>query len=120
MKDIKTLLKDRYSKLGRDIVLDGADFISQKGYTIIPNYVLTRDKLSAYAKLVYAMLLSYAWGDKNASFPGQGRLATDCGVSLRTVVRAVQELEEQRFVTIVRRGRGLTNIYVLHFKRKRG
>lgn len=120
MKDLKTLLRQRYGTQGRDIVLDGADVISQKGYTIIPNYVLNHDKISPYAKLVYTMLLSYAWGNKDASYPGQERLASDCGISVRTVVRSIQELEESRFLTIVRRGRGLTNLYVLHFKRKRG
>lgn len=120
MKDIKTLLKEKYSKSNRDIILDGADFVSQKGFTIIPNYVLGTDTISAYAKLVYTMLLSYAWGDKNAAYPGQERLAKDCGISTRTVVRAMQELEENRFLTVARRGRGLTNLYVLRFKRRRG
>jgi biotin operon repressor len=120
MKDIKTLMKERYGNSGRDIILDGADFVSQKGFTIIPNYVLNTDTISAHAKLVYTMLLSYAWGDKNASYPGQERLAKDCGISTRTVVRAIQELESNRFLTVARRGRGLTNLYVLHFKRRRG
>lgn len=118
MKDLKALLKQRYGKAGRDIILDGADIISQKGYTLIPNYVLSTKKLTAYSKMVYTMLLSYAWGQKNAAYPGQERLAEDCGISVRTVVRSIRELEGHKFVTIVRRGRGLTNLYVLHFKRK--
>ncbi|MFN8560024.1 MAG: helix-turn-helix domain-containing protein [Dehalococcoidia bacterium] len=118
MKDIKAILKERYGRGGRDIVLDGADVINQKGYTVIPNYILNHEKLSPYAKLVYTMILSYAWGDKNAAFPGQERLASDCGISLRTVVRSIQELQEGKFLSVLRRGRGLTNLYVLHFKRR--
>lgn len=120
MHDIKSILRERYRNSGRDIILDGADVLSQKGYTIIPNYVLNHDKVSPYAKLVYTMLLSYAWGSKDSSFPGQERLANDCGISARTVVRAIQELEAHRFLTVVRRGRGLTNLYVLHLKRRSG
>ncbi len=119
MYDIKTILKKRYGTSGQDIILDGADVITQKGYTLIPNYVLANDKLSPLSKLVYTMILSYAWGQKNSAFPGQERVARDCGVSSRTVVRSIQELQNQKFITVLRRGRGLTNLYVLHFKRRR-
>ncbi len=56
MYDIKTILKKRYGTSGQDIILDGADVITQKGYTLIPNYVLASDKLSPLAKLVYTMI----------------------------------------------------------------
>jgi len=119
MQDIKSILKKKYGTSGQDIILDGADVVTQKGFTLIPNYVLASDKLSPFAKLIYTMVLSYAWGDKNSAFPGQERLARDCGISSRTVVRAIQELEQQDFLTVIRRGRSLTNLYILHFKRRR-
>lgn len=109
---------EKYKAGKRDIVLHGADFISQKGYTLIPNYVLHTDKLGSHAKLVYAMLLSYAWGRKNSSFPGQDRLAADCGLSISSIKRALDELKEHNFITVIRRGLNRTNVYVLHFKRK--
>lgn len=118
MRSAAEIFKRKYSAGSPDIVLDGADIVSQKGYTIIPNYVLSADSLSPLSKLVYTMFLSYAWGQKRASFPGQERVAKDCGVSPRTVVRAVQELQEHGFLSVHRRGRGLTNVYVLHFKRR--
>ena len=34
MYDIKTILKKRYGTSGQDIILDGADVITQKGYTL--------------------------------------------------------------------------------------
>lgn len=117
MKNIKKILGERYKHSSRDIILDGADIVSQKGYTIIPNYVLYTAKVSPHAKLVYAMLLSYAW-NKNAVFPGQERLARECGVSTRTVIRAIRELARSGFLTVIRRGQGATNVYILHFKRR--
>jgi hypothetical protein len=32
-----------------------------KGFTLIPNYILRHPDLSRDAKLLYAILLSYAW-----------------------------------------------------------
>lgn len=116
MESVGELLK-KYKDSKQDIILLGADLVSQKGYTLVPNYVLYTEKISVYAKLVYSMLLSYAW-NKNAVFPGQDTLAKDCGVSNRTVIRAIKELEKQKFITIFRRGQGKTNLYLLHFKKK--
>jgi len=102
----------------QDIVLHKADFLSQKGYTLIPNYVLLTETLSPYAKLIYAVILSYAWGNKNSAFPGQDKLAADCRVSVATIKRGLQELVKGGFITVIRRGMNRTNVYVLHFKRK--
>jgi hypothetical protein len=118
MQKLSALLKQKYQNSEKDIVLDGADYISQKGYTLIPNYILHTNGLSAYAKLVYALLLSYAWGEKNNSFPGQERLAEDCGLGIATIKRAVKELKDKEFITVIQRGLGKTNVYVLHFRRK--
>jgi predicted transcriptional regulator len=118
MQDLKTVLKQRYGPTGRDIILDGADVVSQRGYTLLPNFILYRPGLSAYAKLIYAMILSYAWGTKRAAFPGQQRLAADCGMGVATVKRYIKELVDKGAMTVVRRGQGRTNIYVLHFKKR--
>jgi hypothetical protein len=118
MQKLSELLKQKYQNSKEDIVLDGADFISQKGYTLIPNYVLHSRGLSAFAKLVYSVILSYAWGSKNSSFPGQERLAEDCGLGIATVKRTIKELKEKEFITVIQRGQGKTNVYVLHFMKK--
>jgi len=118
MKDIKAILKERYKGSKRDIILDGADLVSQKGYTLLPNFILYQPGLSAYAKLIYAMILSYAWGKKRRAFPGQQRLAEDCGVGLATVKRYIKELVDQDAMTVIRRGQGRTNVYILHFKKR--
>ena len=117
MPHIKSLLKKKYQHSTRDIILEGADVLSEGGYTLVPNFVFQNNLITGKAKLVYAMLLSYAWGDKDAAFPGQERLAKDCGISTRTVWTAIRELEEIGFITVLRRGQGRTNKYFLHLKK---
>src|SRR5215208_2099219 len=72
------------SILERNIILNGADVLTAKGYTQVPNHVLVSDRLSPGAKLTYAMLLKYAW-QNDSCFPGQERLAKDMGVTDRSV-----------------------------------
>ena len=103
---IGDLLRDK------NIVLRGADALSQRGFTQVPNHVLRSDSISPGAKLAYAMLLSYAW-QNDFCFPGQERLAKDMGVGVRSVVRYIQELEAERFVAITKRGQGRSNLYEL-------
>jgi hypothetical protein len=42
--------------LDRNIILKGADVLTTKGFTQVPNHVLVSDKLSPGSKLAYAML----------------------------------------------------------------
>ena len=101
----------------KNIILKGADILSARGFTQVPNHVLESDKISPGAKLTYAMLLKYAW-QNDYCFPGQERLAKDMGGGVRSIVRYVQELESVGFVRIVRRGLGKPNIYELNLKLK--
>lgn len=99
--------------LDRNIILKGADILSAKGFTQVPNHVLVSGKLSPGAKLTYAMLLKYAW-QNDFCFPGQERLANDMGVTDRSVRTYLQELERERFVAIKQRGLGKPNMYELN------
>ena len=99
----------------RNIFLKGADALTSKGYTQVPNHVLESDKISPGAKLTYAMLLKYAW-QNDFCFPGQERLGKDMGSGKRSVVRYIAELEKHSFITIRRRGQGKTNIYEVNCK----
>jgi len=101
------------SILERNIILNGADVLTAKGYTQVPNHVLVSDRLSPGAKLTYAMLLKYAW-QNDSCFPGQERLAKDMGVTDRSVRTYLQELEREQFITIKQRGLGKPNLYELH------
>lgn len=97
----------------RNIEIIGADPITRHGFTQVPNFVLTKQDVSVGAKLAYAMLLKYAWGD-DACFPGQTKLADDMGSGERSVRRYLDELEKAGLLEIVQRGLGKTNLYRLH------
>src|SRR3984893_5517186 len=89
--------------LDRNIILKGADILTAKGFTQVPNHVLVSSKLSPGAKLAYAMLLKYAW-QNDYCFPGQKRLAKDMGVTDRSVRTYLQELEGEKVVCLQQRG----------------
>lgn len=96
----------------RNIEIIGADLATRHGFTQVPNFILTNKDLSVGAKLAYAMLLKYAWGD-DACFPGQAKLAEDMGSGERSVRRYLDELEKTKLLEIVQRGLGKTNLYRL-------
>ncbi len=83
-----------------------------KGFTLIPNYILRHPDLSRDAKLLYAILLSYAWREGRC-FPGYTRLCADLGASEKPVRGYMRELEKAGLLTQKRRGLGKTNIYTL-------
>jgi len=97
----------------RNIEIIGADPVTRHGFTQVPNFVLTRKNISVGAKLAYAMLLKYAWGD-DACFPGQVKLAEDMGATDRSVRTYLKELESAELLEIKQRGLGKTNLYRLH------
>ena len=99
----------------RNIEIIGADPVTRHGFTQVPNFVLTKKELSVGAKLAYAMLLKYAWGD-DACFPGQLKLADDMGSGERSVRTYLKELESAGLLEITQRGLGKTNLYKLHLK----
>jgi DNA-binding MarR family transcriptional regulator len=99
----------------KTILLKGFDPVATEGFTQVPNLVLKNAKLSAGAKLVYSLLLSYAWHNDSA-FPGQDRLAKDCGKTQSWVSKRMRDLESTGFLEIKRRGQGKTNIYILSYR----
>ena len=101
----------------RNIIIKGGDELSMSGFTQVPNAVLKSDAISAGAKLVCALLLSYAW-QNDFCFPGRDRLATDIGISRQTVNAHVKELERKGFIKIKRLGQGRANLYELNLKAK--
>lgn len=98
----------------RTIELDTLDPITRSGFTQVPNFILTDDRLTLGARITYAMFLHYAW-HKDSCFPGQDRLAVDIGMSKSRVNEYVKELESAGLVEITRRGQGRTNFYKIKF-----
>ncbi len=111
MESIKDIVREKE----QNILLKGFDPVAAEGFTQVPNLVLKSPKLSAGAKMVYSLLLSYAWHN-NMCFPGQSRLAKNCGRTQGWVSQQMKELEEKRFLEITRRGQGKTNLYCLSFQ----
>lgn len=109
MQEIKEILAQKQNTL----LLKGFDPVSAHGFTQVPNVILEDPSLSLGAKMCYAMLLRYAW-QKESCFPGQEALAEGLGISRRSVVTFLKELEHSGYVEKTRRGLGKTNVYVLH------
>jgi hypothetical protein len=107
LTSIQELLKSR-----EDIVIRGADALTVRGYTQVPNAILEHPNISPGAKLTYAMLLRYAW-QADHCFPGQERLAKDVGAGERSIRTYLKELETGGLVEIHQRGLGRSNLYVL-------
>jgi hypothetical protein len=82
------------------------------GFAQIPRPVLRASWLSDRAKVLYALLLDYAWQNDNC-FPGQDRLARDMGKSVDTVQRALNELRDYRLVDWKQQGLNSPNIYYI-------
>src|SRR5438046_10402856 len=81
----------------------------KKGFTQIPNYILRDRDLSFGARLVYAVLLSYAW-QESSCFPGQQRIADDLGCSRQMINKYLVELQQAKYVSWKRNGLGKTNV----------
>ncbi|WP_074787946.1 helix-turn-helix domain-containing protein [Roseovarius tolerans] len=106
MKSIGEVIQEK------NIVIKGGDVFTQGGFTQVPNALLRAKGVSQGAKLVYAMLLSYAWHN-NSCFPGQDRLADDLSISRQSVNTHIKELERKDYISIKRRGLGKPNTYTL-------
>lgn len=104
--------------LDKNIVLEGFDPVSSQGFTQVPNCILKQNTISSNAKVVYALLLSYAWYN-DYCFPGQDRLERESGMSQATISRSISELREAGLLEVERRGQGKTNIYTLHARAQR-
>ena len=121
MDSIQNLAREKAYELKErenTIRVVGADPMSKRGFTQVPNFILQNDKLSIGAKLTYAMMLKYAWND-NHCYPGQKTLAKDLGTSDRSVRSYLKDLEEMGFITITQRGLGKVNLYDLHLRVKK-
>ena len=80
------------------------------GYTAFPNAVLRSPRLNPTAKVVYGLLLSYAW-QQGRTWPGQDVLASDLGVTARTIRTALADLKAVGLISIEQRGLRQTNVY---------
>src|SRR5215204_7571391 len=83
------------------------------GFVLLPRTLLHAPGLSRDAKLLYAVLLSYAW-QRGSCFPGAERLQHDLGCGVNQVTKYLRELEGAGLVTRRKRGQGKTTRYTLY------
>src|SRR5690348_10019218 len=86
------------------------------GFVQLPKLILYARNLSRDAKLLYAVLLGYAWQEQRC-FPGYQRLCDDMNASENMVRKYMRELEAVHLLSQRRRGQGRTNLYLLHHLR---
>jgi len=82
-----------------------------KNYTMLPHVVLNDNRLSSTDKLVFWAISSFAFGNKNTCDPDETTLAKMCGVSEKTIERAVTKLEKCGYIESTQRGNNKTNLY---------
>lgn len=80
------------------------------GFTSVSNLVLRSPRLNPTAKVVYGLLLSYAW-ERGRTWPGQEALAAHMGTTTRTVRNALADLKAVGLITVEQRGLRQTNVY---------
>lgn len=89
-----------------------ADDTTQQGFTQIPNAILRDSSLSAPARLVYALLSSFAW-QSDECWVGQEKLGVLAGVKDRAIRNYLAELEVAGLLEITQQGLQKPNIYTL-------
>jgi hypothetical protein len=85
----------------------------QRSFVQLPKAVLYARNLSRDAKLLYAVLVGYAWQEQRC-FPGYQRLCADLNASENAVRTWMHELEDAHLISQRRRGQGRTNLYLFH------
>ena len=81
------------------------------GFTKLPNS-LWAAPVSPEAKLTYAAIASFAYGEKTTAWPSQATLARKTGYSERSIRRFTAELDAAGLVRIERR-RGRASVYTV-------
>jgi len=84
----------------------------QRGFAAVPRIILRDSSIPAAERLLYALLLDYAWQDGEC-FPGQDRLASDMGVSERQIRTLLKSLKKRKLISIKRQGLNKPNIYII-------
>jgi hypothetical protein len=92
------------------LVID--DPVLAHGFIQLPKLVLYATNVSRDAKLLYAVLLGYAWQEDNC-FPGYKKLCTAMQASENMVRKYMRQLEAAGLISQRRRGLCKSNVYTL-------
>ena len=81
-------------------------------YTKLKNDLLRSENLKANAKILFLVLISYENETEGYSYPSQTRLLKETGLSKTTLLKCLNELEENKYITRVRE-KGENNKYYI-------
>lgn len=84
-----------------------------RGYIQLPRMVAACLCLSEQAKMVYLAISLFIYEQGRTAFPSIHRMGTMCGMSAKSIIKYIKELEDKNFIEKVRRGNGLTNDYAI-------
>lgn len=92
-----------------------ASSVARAGWTSLYNVVLFDRSMTPQARLLYAQLNHYAFlcEHAGADSPEQAEIAANLGVKERALRPYIAELVEAKLLKVMRRGRGLSNVYKL-------
>lgn len=83
------------------------------GFTIIPNSVLSNTALSKELKVLYFLLLSFAWG-KTTCYPSHSLIGTSLRIKRGAVYKGLVKLRNLGLISWKKRGPTLSNEYTFH------
>lgn len=92
------------------LIIEDANIAS--GFTQIPNWLLRSREVTRDAKLLYGVLLSYAWQTERC-FPGYETLMDDLCCAREALAKYIKELKDKGLIKVQRRGQGKTSIYTI-------
>lgn len=98
---------------------DGIKRATRRNFFIVDNAIFSeKSTLGPLEKLVYICLLRYADNNTRQAFPGQQRIASDCGISRKRVNQAVAALIEAGYLDkqhqYDKKGGQKSNLYIVY------
>lgn len=85
---------------------------SKGEFWAMPKDIMGMKDVSLEARFVYAILWTRMNGE-NVAWPGQRYMAEMLGVSERSIIRYIQELEKAKLIEKIRSGQKRTNRYII-------
>ena len=90
-------------------------------YTAVPYAIIEDEDLSIYAKMTYIALCCYSNGQTYVDFPSYAEIAEMCSCDEKTVIEAIDELQQTGYLEIEKGKPGFdgqySNIYKLNTTR---
>jgi len=82
----------------------------------IPNLIIQDQNLSPGAKITFGVLSQFS-GKYGVCCPRQERIAERMGISKRQVIRYIEELKKEKYISVSQRGLRKSNIYKFLWKK---